>query len=146
MLILVYCKFIASIKSQMYVLRNVWSHVVNILLLISGTYAQQTRIKWHWKLLPPDALYSHIHVVNTQLAVEMFPDVTTEPHRLRERQHFQIDEVHTIRRLIVEMWGLRSRLFPQTYLSLLDGVGRSLFEQLDGLVVVLSAAATDHVS
>lgn len=31
-------------------------------------------------------LYSHIHVINAQLAMEMFPDVTTKPHRLREKQ------------------------------------------------------------
>lgn len=44
-------------------------------------------------------LYSHIHVINAQLAVEMFPNVTTEPHSLRwvERKKTKtiITVVHT---------------------------------------------------
>lgn len=37
-------------------------------------------------------------------------------------------------------------MFAQTYLSLLDGLSGSLFKQLDGLVVVQCAAASDHVT
>lgn len=88
--------------------------------------------------------YSHVHVVNAQFAVEMFLDVTAEPHGLRgggrenERKkrsfsaHEQTDSA--------------SPLLCPAYLALLDGRRCSVFEQLDGLVVVQGAAGPDHVA
>lgn len=66
----------------------------------------------------------------------MFPDITTKPHRLREKHQPPLDFSQTY----------HLNQSEQTNLSLLDGLCRSLFKQLDGLVVVQSPAASNHVT
>lgn len=34
--------------------------------------------------------YSHVHVIDAQLAMEMLPDIATKPDRLRERQQCEV--------------------------------------------------------
>lgn len=86
-------------------------------------------------------LYSHIHVINAQLAMEMFPNITAKPHGLRgeKSSHFFI-HADTLTSILCLQW------HTFAYLSLLDGLSRSLFEQLDGLVVVQRVAAPNHVT
>lgn len=86
------------------------------------------------------SLYSHIHVINAQLAMEMLPNVTTKPHRLgrKKMRKFTGSNSHT--------WDKTGVTVDTTDLALFDGVCCSLFKQLDGLVVVQSAAAPKHVT
>lgn len=37
-------------------------------------------------MMDPTDFYSHIHVVNAQLTVEMFSNITPKPHGLREAE------------------------------------------------------------
>lgn len=81
--------------------------------------------------------YSHVHVIDAQFAVEVFLDVTAEPHSLRGKE--ETFSAH-------EQTGNTALLFWPAYLALLDGLGGNGFEKLDGLVVVQGAAGPDHVA
>lgn len=81
--------------------------------------------------------YSHVHVVDAQLAVEVFLHVTSEPHGLSGKE--ETVSAH-------ERTDNTAPLFWPAYLARLDGLGGDGFEELDGLVVVQGAAGPDHVA
>lgn len=85
-------------------------------------------------------LYSHIHVINAQFSMEMFPNITAKPHGLRGEKVAISSYMQTLTYILCLQW------HTFAYLSLLDGLSRSLFEQLDGLVVVQCVAAPNHVT
>lgn len=97
-----------------------------------------------WWVTPPGGWgmcsrrpYSHVHVIDAQFAVEVFLDVTAEPHGLRGK-----GETFSAR----EQTDNTALLWWPAYLALLDGLGGDVFEKLDGLVVVQGAAGPDHVA
>lgn len=85
-------------------------------------------------------VHSHVHVVNAQLAMEVFVNIASKPHSLRgeeERQQEPFFLAHQRR---------RPRTRPAAYLALLDGFGCRFFQQLDGLIVVQRTAGPNHVT
>lgn len=86
-------------------------------------------------------LYSHVHVVDAQLAVEMLLNITAKPHSLRGGRRENRNLFSTQKQT-----GPALHPCPAVYLALLDGVACSLLQQLDGLIVVQCAAGPNHVT
>lgn len=74
----------------------------------------------------------------------MFSDVTPKPHGLREVERQEKFYFFFYISTFPNIEAFSYRPVP-THLSILNGVCSGLLKQLDGLVVVQGAAASDHV-